>query len=335
MTGRVVAVAAAAALLAGCGGRAERDTRLIAFARAPATNVFSDIYLLQTDGSLRRLTQGGIDNMPTWSPNGRQIAFQRAHRSKATLLVADADGGGQRLRPDSVSGTVDWSPDGREILFADDGKISVTRVFESGRRVLLDPAPARAENPRWSPNGSQIVFALGTEVQGADVFVMNADGSSRRRLTRLSPNAGFPSSLAWSPDGRRIAFLLPGSLQVVNADGSGEKVLTRFPNGVFPSSLAWSPDGNTIAFARLKLGRDRHASGIYVIETDGSELHRLTRDIDSNPSWSPDGRQIVFQRLTAFHVSQIALMDADGSDQVFLTKGGWSDSEPSWRPSVG
>ncbi len=333
---RCVLAVAAAALLAGCGGQTAPDTRLIAFARAPATNAFSDLYVLQTDGSLRRLTHGGIDSMPAWSPDGRRIAFQRTQRGQAfSLYVANADGDGQRLLPDSVSGQVDWSPDGRRILVTDDGAIYVTSRDWSSRSVLLDPTPASARDPRWSPDGKQIVFALGSDESGADVYVMNGDGTGRNRLTRLGPDAGWPSSLAWSPDGRRIAFLLPGSLNVMNADGSGKKVLTRFPNGVFPSSLAWSPDGSSIAFARLKLGPDRHASGIYVVQSEGGELHRLTRNIDSNPSWSPDGRQIVFQRLTGFHVSEITLMDSDGGNQVSLTSGGWTDSTPVWRPATG
>ena len=96
MTRRALALAAvAAALLAGCGGEPRPDTRLIVFARAPATNVFSDLYLLQTDGSMRRLTHGGIDSAPVWSPDGRQLAFQRAHKARnASLYVANADGSG-------------------------------------------------------------------------------------------------------------------------------------------------------------------------------------------------------------------------------------------------
>ena len=160
------------------------------------------------------------------------------------------------------------------------------------------------------------MFALGDDHERRRL----GDERGRDRPAAAHPaaaaDAGFPDSPIWSPDGERIAFLLPGSLDVVNADGSEHTVLTRFPEGIFPSTPAWSPDGRTIAFARLKLGRDRHRSGLYVVDVDDGEVQRLTREIDSSPSWSPDGRQIVFQRLTGFHISEITLMDRDGSNQV-------------------
>jgi TolB protein len=325
-------VGVTAALLTGCGGAPKPDPRLIVFARAPATNVFSDLYLLQTDGSLRRLTHGGIDSGPVWSPDGRQLAFERAARHRpSSLYVANADGSGERLLPDSVSGSIDWSPDGRRLLYVDDGRIYVTDEDWTGRTLLLDPSPRRAADARWSPDAKRIVFALGGDRSG-DVWVMDPDGGNRRRVTRLPAAAGFPDSPIWSPDGARIAFLLPGSLHVIDADGSGDRVLTRFPAGIFPSTPAWSPDGESIAYARLKLGRAQHRSGLYVVEVDDGTVRRLTREIDSSPSWSPDGRQIVFARLTGFHISEITLMDRDGSNQVGLTTGGWSDTSPAWRP---
>src|SRR5262249_13150527 len=188
-----------------------------------------------------------------------------------------------------------WSPAGRRLLLDDDGRILVTNEDRSGRTLLLDPKPQRAADARWSPDGTRIVYALGDDVHG-DVWVMNADGTDRRRLTHLSAGAGFPDTPLWSPDGGRIPFLLPASLHVVNADGSRDRVLARFPSGVLPSSPAWSPAGPTIAFARLKLGRQRHRSGLYTVDVDSGRVRRLTREIDSSPSWSPDGRRLVFQR---------------------------------------
>jgi Tol biopolymer transport system component len=275
------------------------NTRLIAFARAPATNVFSNLYLLQTDGSLRRLTHGGNDGAPVWSPDGQRLAFQRAHRSRTTLLVANVDGSGRRELPNSVSGTVDWVARRPAPALRRRRQAYLTNDEWSERATLLDAAPARADDAGFSPDGTRIAFSLGTDGGRADVYAMNADGSGRAALTRLGPGDGRPMSPVWSPDGRQVAFLLPGSLRVANADGSGGRVLARFPEGIFPSSLAWSPDGRSIAFARLELGGNRRASGIYVVGAEGGDV------------------------------------DRDGSDQVELTQGGWADTEPSWRPAVG
>ena len=89
---------------------------------------------------------------------------------------------------------------------------------------------------------------------GWDVYVMNTDGSGQRRLAR---NAWLAAP-AWSPDGRKIAFERPrrdrnaegyvinSEIFVVNADGSGERRLTR--NTVRDSNPVWSPDGRRIAF---------------------------------------------------------------------------------------
>jgi Tol biopolymer transport system component len=212
--------AAAAALLAGCGGNAH-DSGEIVFARAPATNVFSDLYLLQTDGTMRRLTHGGIAGRPVWSPDGSRIAFQRARRGRSSwLYVASADGGGERRLPVGVSGTVDWSPDGHRLAVTDDGRLLVVDADGGRTEVVVDAGDGRVSDPHWSPDAREIVFVLARTGVRGDVYAVGADGTGRRRLTQLAPNAGVPDSPVWSPDGRRIAFLLPGSLRVLNADGS-------------------------------------------------------------------------------------------------------------------
>ena len=114
---------------------------------------------------------------------------------------------------------------------------------------------------------------------------MNADGSRQRRLMRRGRQP------LWSPDGRRLAFTRGqggGSVYVVNADGSGERNLTRGPVRDF----AWSPDGRKIAFDSVRDGN----SEIYVVNADGSGQRRLTRNAGARPrsAWSPDGRKIAF-----------------------------------------
>jgi TolB protein len=136
---------------------------------------------------------------------------------------------------------------------------------------------------------------------------VNADGSGQGWLT-LTAAAG--PRVAWSPDGRRIAFVSNrdgnSDVYVMNADGRGQRRLTR--NAAPLNDPAWSPDGRKIAFVS---DRDDN-SEIYVMNADGSGLRNLTRDPagDSTFAWSPDGRKIPESKW------QVYVMNADGSDST-------------------
>ncbi len=131
------------------------------------------------------------------------------------------------------------------------------------------------------------------------LYVMKADGSKQRKVT--TPTGGIWPSAAWSPDGRRIAFesgsgtcILDGhfvnernagtgdvDISVANADGSGQRRVTRGP-GV-DCAPAWSPDGRKIAFQRSLVRKEGDKVvgfdfDIYVINADGSEEQNLTGD---------------------------------------------------------
>src|SRR4029453_11717972 len=131
-------------------------------------------------------------------------------------------------------------------------------------------------------------------VWNGEIYVVNAEGSGRTRLTR-DPAQEFDP--AWCPDGAKIAFsrFTEGRYQifVMNADGTNAVQLTY--RDARSSDAAWSPDGSSIAYARCQGSCD-----IYVIDADGGRARRLTygeRPGDQSPTWSPEGRRIAFADL--------------------------------------
>jgi Tol biopolymer transport system component len=299
-----------------------------------------------------------------WSPDGEKIAFVGSGAGNGVIYVMNADGSEQKRLTSPLLGECDgrarwdggpaWSPDGRAIAFTRSycdrrySDIYVMNADGNEQRMLARnpardyPAPPGSSgwplDLAWSPRGDEIAFVSRRD-GNLEIYVMNADGSEQRRLTR---NTVRDSNPVWSPDSRRIAFESNWQLYVMNADGSGQRRLTR--NGGRNLRPAWSPDGQRIAFDR-RLGR--HKSGrcsgcggalafeVHVMNADGSGERRLTRQGVRNraPAWSPDGRKIAFISRRDGN-AEIYVMNADGSGQRNLTRTrGRHESSFAWSPA--
>lgn len=135
-----------------------------------------------------------------------------------------------------------------------------------------------------------------------EIFVMEADGTNRQRLTN---NLADDFSPSWFPDGQHIVFASDrdgdSEIYVMAADGTNVVQLTN--NDVSDYAPAISPDGEQIAFVSDRNGGWQVSSEIYVMRFDGSQLRRLTdndsRDLD--PEWSADGSQILFAQEVQFN----------------------------------
>ena len=173
--------------------------------------------------------------------------------------------------------------------------------------------PPMAATPLPTPSMvGTLAFEKVTSRTDVDICVVNADGTGLRHLTQ---DPGLEECPSWSPDGSKIVYGAHGSVRVMNADGSGQAVLT--PGG----DPSWSPDGSQIAFTSYFQAVQGEA--LYVINADGTGLKRLTDESEKSFSpraatWAPDG-QILFL-LTPAKGTDVYAINPDGSGLTPVTK---------------
>jgi Tol biopolymer transport system component len=275
-----------------------------------------DIYAspLDVETPVRFTFRRADDGQPTWSPDGRRLAFKTAQFGSNQLAVIDADGTNERL---------------------------LTRTFRFSEG-----------QPAWSPDGTKLLYRRTPEnplVQNGDIWVLDIEASAAdptqpvtHPVLTLAGDERYP---VYSPDGTKIAFrhgddLIEPSgdeeVYVMDADGTNVHRLTD--NADFDSAPAWSPDGKLIAFenapaATLQPGVEPHEKDIYVMNADGTNVRRLTDSpgLDEGPAWSPDGTKISFSSDREGQ-QEIYVMNADGSDQRRLTDNPARDESPDWQP---
>lgn len=283
-----------------------------------------------------------------------RIAFTRtvdaSREDRRELHVMNAGGSGIRKLTRGVSDDTDpvWAPDGRRIAFVSQRprsqtvrRFNIYLVNPNGGAVRRLTDSRWSDSPVWSPDGSRIAFIRrfphppGNQVGSTtpEIFVMNADGSGERRLTR---NKLHESSLGWSRTGKLAFARGPGldntfaQIFVMNPDGSGLQRLTR--NRFYEAEVRWSPNGQQIAFVRAS--RTRLRSAVWVMNADGSGQRRLTAAFRADPdtvglAWSPDGSRIALN-WGSLSRPGIYTMNADGSGLRRVTR--MEAGLPTWSP---
>jgi Tol biopolymer transport system component len=236
----------------------------------------------------------GLDFGPTWSADGRRIAFVSERDGNREIYVMNADGTGQTRLTNSSASDFEpaWSPDNETIVFRTQDGLSTVDA-DGGATAQLITMPGVSSGPAYSPDGSKIVFKNDSEHDAFVLYVADADGSDIERLTAGATSEDDPS---WSPDGERIAFVrtVPGfaaaglggptDIFLIDPDGDNETNITDDPE--HDSEPHWAPDGGTIAFVS---SRDQ-GEGIYLMNPDGSERQFLLEQA-FGPNWQalPEG----------------------------------------------
>lgn len=249
-----------------------------------------EVYVSDYDGAnqMRITPTQRLNGFPSWSPDGRSIAYNQYTRIVPQIIVSNVYLGTRDVLTDEKhqSFLPAYSPDGGRICFMSDrdgAQMDLYVMNRDGSNMRrLTNHPAADSSPTWSPTGTQIAFT--SDRSGSpQLWVMDADGLNVRRLTF---NESWADRATWSATpyneiayaGRtgpgfdiKIYDVATGQIRVIT-DGSGSN-----------ESPAFSPNGRHIAFTSTRSGKVQ----IFTIARDGKDLRRITSTgNNSYPNWS-------------------------------------------------
>jgi Tol biopolymer transport system component len=313
----------------------------------------------------RKGPKGDIRSV-AWSPDGTRIAYHRRQAAPPTSwlktfsrnpnfeltltgILPSYNAAGDKFvitgRP--APGTAM----GASLQVVNTGTNKADTIYQEKARNVMAPS--------WTPAGDRILFGIGVynlffngfnglvtskddRIEGgAQIAMINADGTGYHEVTSGVNNNGFPSM---APDGKRFVYRSFGpdgeGLRIMNLE---TKAVTTLTEG-YDNFPLWSPRGDLIMFSRAAQGDYE----IYTIKPDGSGVKRLTfsKGNDAHMAWSPDGESIVWasSRLgfkdegiytdAPQPYGELFVMRYDGTHVQQLTDNQWEDGTPAWQPAL-
>jgi dipeptidyl aminopeptidase/acylaminoacyl peptidase len=244
-----------------------------------------DLWGVPTDGSrpARQLTYDRAgESALRWSPDGTRLAFL-ADRDGSRQVWALPVEGGEAVKltsyPESIA-AFDWSPDGR-------------------RLAVLAP-PEKTEEERRREREKEDGFLLGEQWRNNRVWTVATSEGAARPLT---DGALHVRSVAWSPDGARLAVTVAPNAEADASEDARAQIVDvasgtvqDVPGGDRAGSLTWSRDGRRLAFVRAFDGRGISREDLHVWETGSAAPARnVSRSIDRDVEdlfWTVDGRSL-------------------------------------------
>lgn len=248
------------------------------------------LYVCDFDGeNLRRVTdKETIISAPSWSPDGRYIAYTSYKNDRPQIFIRSMETGREELFAgyEGLNITPAWVPGG--------SGIAATLSFEGDEEIYLLTQTGEIDkrltrswgvdvSPTFSPEGDKMAFVSGRS-GSPQIYVMDLESGRTRRLTY---EGSYNTQPDWSPAGDRIAYsgMEDGesNIFVINADGSELKRLTRHSGR--NESPGWSPDGNMIVFSSTR----GNSANIFVMTASGAEQRPILEmpENQSLPDWSP------------------------------------------------
>jgi TolB protein len=270
--------------------------------------------LSPTTGRVRQLTHlpgGAFD--PDFSPNGRQIAFDRRFPSGPdAAYTIRSDGSNPTRIPLACPGQCvgidepNWARSGHNLAFgrafgpivkdnASTLELATAGLSGTGDRVIrtfgLTATGTEPHGAVWSPNGRMLAVTIQNTTKkpakASAIYLISANGKTVRRLTPPRLDAGNPD---WAPNGKRIVFnsfyegQSESELYTIRPDGTGMHRIRKEKKNNYAFDPVWSPDGGRIAFVHTSRKTLPH---IWSIGADGKKLRQETHGsrVDLSPDW--------------------------------------------------
>jgi Tol biopolymer transport system component/DNA-binding winged helix-turn-helix (wHTH) protein len=303
------------------------DGKLLAFSDRTSSNEPTSIYLLSLESlSTRRLTSPGLpgDYNPVFSPDSRNLAFNRGSQGVTSIYTMPIAGGEERplISGSQFGWGLAWTSDGRYIVFGRAGWLARSGWLWkiSARGGELQRLQFGQEGTEPSIRGRRLAYAR--QVSNLNIWRKQLDSKhSSLPADRFLSSTAIESGPQYSPDGSSIVFesTRSGSYEIwmCRSDGTNLVQLTHFNN--VTGTPRWSPDGQQIAFDSRAPGN----ADIFIMDSQGGSIRKLTNEASADvvPSWSRDGRWIYFASARSGHW-EVWEMPSKGGPAVQVTRHG-------------